>query len=109
MCLAFLYDVSMDDRLAELELELQRLPTHLTQHANLCDAARIGTYLKELVRLPHPRRQALERNVHSWDRIAAKELRLVALEHGQRNAEQDVGSIKEQDVPHAEKRLQTDK
>jgi len=33
----------------------------------------------------------------------------VALEHGQRNAEQDVGSIKEQDVPHAEKRLQTDK
>lgn len=29
----------------------------------------------------------------------------MAFEHGQRDAEQDVESIEEQDVPHAEKRL----
>jgi hypothetical protein len=31
----------------------------------------------------------------------------VALKHAQRNAEQDVESIKEQDIPHAEKCLKT--
>ena len=46
-----------------------------------------GSHLKELVRLPRPCRQALERDVHSRDRLAAEELRLVAFEHGQRNAE----------------------
>ena len=66
-----------------------------------------GSHLKELVRLPHPRRQALERDIHGGDRVAAKKLRLVALEHAQRNAEQDVESIKEQDIPHAEKCLKT--
>jgi hypothetical protein len=55
--------------------------------------------------LPHPRRQALERDVHSGDRVAAEELRLVALEHAQRNAEQHVKSVKEQDIPHAKKCL----
>jgi hypothetical protein len=55
--------------------------------------------------LPHPRRQALKRDVHGRDRVAAEELRLVEFEHAKRNAEQDVESIEEQDVPHAEKRL----
>ena len=66
-----------------------------------------GTHLQELVRLPHPGRQALERDVHGGNRVAAEELRLVTLEHTQRNAEQDVESIKEQDIPHAEKCLKT--
>ena len=64
-----------------------------------------GTHLQELVRLPHPGRQALERNVDGGNRVAAEKLRLVALKHAQRNAEQDVESIKEQDIPHAEKCL----
>ena len=64
-----------------------------------------GTHLQELVRLPHPGRQALERNVDGGNRFAAEKLRLVALKHAQRNAEQDVESIKEQDIPHAEKCL----
>ena len=65
----------------------------------------MATHLQELVRLPHPRRQALERDVHGWDRVAPEELRLVAFKHAERNAEQDVKSIEEQNVPHAEKRL----
>jgi len=65
----------------------------------------MGAHLKELVWLPHPCWQALERDVYRGDRLAAKELRLVAFEHGQRDAEQDVKSIEEEDVPHAEKRL----
>lgn len=55
--------------------------------------------------MPHSRRQALERDVHGGDRVAAEELRLMAFEHAQRNAEQDVESIKKQDIPHAEKCL----
>ena len=31
----------------------------------------------------------------------------MTLEHAQRNAKQDVQSIKEQNVPHAEQRLET--
>ena len=65
----------------------------------------MATHLQELVRLPHPRRQALERDVHGWDRVAPEELRFVAFKHAERNAEQDVKSIEEQNVPHAEKRL----
>ena len=65
----------------------------------------MATHLQELVRLPHPRRQALKRDVHGWDRVAPEELRLVAFKHAERNAEQDVKSIEEQNVPHAEKRL----
>lgn len=61
--------------------------------------------MQEFVRLPHPRRQALERDVHGGDRVASEELRLVALEHAQRNAEQYVKSIKEQDIPHAKECL----
>lgn len=30
----------------------------------------------------------------------------MAFEHGQRHAEEDVESVKKQDIPHAEKRLQ---
>jgi hypothetical protein len=55
--------------------------------------------------LPHPGRQALERDIYSWDRVAAEQLRLVAFEYSQRDAEEDVESVKEQDVPHAEKCL----
>ena len=37
------------------------------------------THLKELLRLPHPCGQALERDVYRWDGVAAQQLRLVAL------------------------------
>jgi len=58
-----------------------------TRSARYTCAGGEGSHLKELVWLPHPCRQALERDVHSWDRLAAEELRLVNFEHGQRDAE----------------------
>jgi hypothetical protein len=41
----------------------------------------------------------------SWRLLAAEELCLMAFEHGQHDAEQDVEYIEEQDNPHAEKCL----
>ena len=63
------------------------------------------THLEELVGLPHPSGQALERDVDRRDRVAAEQFRLVALQYRKRDAEQDVESVQKQDVPHTEQRL----
>lgn len=63
------------------------------------------THLKELLWLPHAGGQTLEGNVHRRDRVAAQQLRFVALQYPKCDTEQDVESVEEQDVPHAEQRL----
>ena len=101
MRLALLDNIGVDDTRTEVELELS-----CTDERSLSVAAK-HTHMEELLWLPHPRGKALERNVYRRYRITAQELRLVALEYTKRDAEKDVETVQQQDVPHAEQRLFT--
>ena len=101
MRLALLDNIGVDDSRTEVELELtctaERSPSVTATH----------THLEERLWLPHPRGQALERDVDRRYRVAAQELRLMALEYAKGDAKQDVKTVQQQDVPHAEQRLFT--
>ena len=64
-----------------------------------------NTHLQELVRLPRPRRQILQRDIDRRDRFALNQFLLVALEDPERDAEQDVEPVHEKDVPDSKERL----
>jgi hypothetical protein len=62
-------------------------------------------HLEELLWLPHPRGQALERDIHGGDRDAVQKLRLMALEYCEHDSEQDVEAVQKQNGLHTELRL----
>ena len=63
------------------------------------------THLKQLIRLPHPRRQILQRDIDSRDRFAAQQLGLIAPQNGECNTEEDVEAIDEENIPYSEQCL----
>ena len=65
----------------------------------------IRVYLNQLIRLPHPRRQILQGDIHSWYRLAAQQLSFVVPEDTQCNAEEHIEAIDEEDIPHPEQSL----
>jgi hypothetical protein len=70
--------------------------------------AKSNTHLQQLVRLPHPRREVLERDVDGGNGFAPEELGLVAPQDRERDAEEDVQPVEEEYVPDTEERLEID-
>lgn len=81
--------------------------TYPTRHqiTSKTKKTRMHTHLQELVRLPRPRRQILQRDVDRRDRLALDQFLLVALEDPERDAKEDVEPVHEKDVPDSKERL----
>lgn len=95
------HQIHMRHRRSQLELDLPDASPNNVQNQK----TRMHTHLQELVRLPRPRRQILQRDVDRRDRLALDQFLLVALEDPERDAKEDVEPVHEKDVPDSKERL----